>query len=111
MRDHGLKCRRKQSKPNLKDHHKLRRTHWCEAHLDWPWEFVVFTDESYFQLERNTIKLWSRHRLDARKRVHGPAVMVYGAISSVGLIALRVGTGGVNAQTYIDILQNTLVPS
>ena len=67
MRDHGLKCRRKQSKPNLKDHHKLRRIHWCEAHLDWPWEFVVFTDESYFQLERNTIKLWSRHRLDGKE--------------------------------------------
>lgn len=111
LHQHQINYRYRMDMPNLTDHHKLVRKNWCKNHLNFPWDHVIFTDESWFQLERNTVKLWSRHQQKAKKSVKVPAVMVWAAISSCGPLALSVNTGGVTAQRYIGILQESFLPA
>lgn len=112
---HGIKYQNQLLKPLLNTQHKLARVEWCERHLglkdDPPtnFEFVIFTDECYFELERHKVKLWSRYQRTRSVNSRSPAVMVWGAISSLGPLALKIGTGTINSVNYIDIIQNTLV--
>lgn len=99
------------AKPKLSPAHKVNRMAWCRNYSgDWPWEFVVFSDESYFQLERNCVRHWSAVPLEQRRSVRSPALMVWAAISSFGTVAIKIGTGGIKADTYQKILQEELLP-
>lgn len=116
--DHGIRYRHSLLKPLLTTFHKAARVDWCKRHLgkvddhpSTPFELVVFTDECYFELERHKVKVWSRHRKAKRVNSRSPAVMVWGAISSLGPLALKIGTGTINSVNYIDIIQNTLLPA
>jgi hypothetical protein len=38
--------------------HKLKRVEWVQNHLNDDWDNILFTDETAFQLFRNTVKCW-----------------------------------------------------
>ena len=44
--------------PMLTDIHKQKRVQWARQHLDDDWSNTLFSDETAFQLYRNTIKRW-----------------------------------------------------
>ncbi|CAF3363750.1 unnamed protein product [Rotaria socialis] len=46
--------------PMLTEEHKERRIEWAKQYLNDDWKAAIFTDESSFQLFRNTIRRWSK---------------------------------------------------
>jgi hypothetical protein len=50
--------------PVLTKDHKLRRVEWAQRHLDTDWSRVVFSDETSYQLFRNTVRRWSKNAKD-----------------------------------------------
>ena len=44
--------------PMLTSSHKKRHVEWAHVHLDDNWNKTLFSDETAFQLFRNTIKQW-----------------------------------------------------
>ncbi len=50
--------------PVLIKDHKLRRVEWAQRHLDTNWSRVVFSDETSYQLFRNTVRRWSKNAKD-----------------------------------------------
>ena len=94
--------------------HIVERLNWCNqvslsmAHL---WEFTIFTDETYFYLERNQVKVWSRHQIEDPIHVKSAGVMVWGSISSQGTLRLVVNTGPITGQRFVAIMNDVLVPA
>ena len=72
---------------------------------------TVFSDESYFYLERNKVKRWSRYTVRIPSNVKSSGIMVWGAISQNGCLAIKVDTGSLNAQNYINVLTTSLIPA
>src|SRR5438105_1760561 len=44
--------------PMLTEAHKLKRVEWARKHINDRWNKTMFTDETAFQLFRNTVKRW-----------------------------------------------------
>ncbi|CAF1253589.1 unnamed protein product [Rotaria magnacalcarata] len=53
--------------PMLTEEHKERRVEWAKEHLNDDWKATIFTDESSFQLFRNTIRRWSKCAAEEKK--------------------------------------------
>ena len=58
LRKAGLRSRTPAVKLRLSDVHKLHRYYFAEAHINWAdeWNFVIFSDESTFQIGRSGIQ-------------------------------------------------------
>jgi hypothetical protein len=99
--------------PMLTDEHRFRRIEWAETHKNDNWDRTIFSDETCFQLFRNTIRRWTRDPGSEVKRVpkNRQKVMVWGAISVKGKVGLCIFDGIMDARRYIDILQKNLLPA
>ena len=111
LKEHGIKWRSKTPVPKLTPNHMVIRVSWCQGHLNHNWSATIFSDESYFYLERNKVKRWSRYTVRIPSNVKSSGVMVWGAISRNGRLAIKVDAGSINAQNYINILQTELIPA
>ena len=111
LKDHGIKLRSKTPVPKLTQNHKSIRVNWCQNYLNHNWSMTVFSDESYFYLERNKVKRWSRYTVRIPSNVKSSGIMVWGAISQNGRLAIKVDTGSLNAQNYINVLTTALIPA
>ena len=111
LKDHGIKLRSKTPVPKLTQNHKSIRVNWCQNYLNHNWSMTVFSDESYFYLERNKVKRWSRYAVRIPSNVKSSGIMVWGAISQNGCLAIKVDTGSLNAQNYINVLTTSLIPA
>ena len=60
LHDHGYRNALAINTPMLTTAQKLHRIQWSKAHMNDDWTRTVFTDESSFQLFRNTIRRWSK---------------------------------------------------
>ncbi len=96
--------------PMLTEDHKRRRVEWAQRNLDTDWSRVVFSDETSYQLFRNTVRRWSKQAKDERKRVpkDRKKIHVWGAFSAKGLVGIHFFTKIMDAQYYISILKNHL---
>ena len=95
--------RHRTSKPKLTVEQMKACIAFCNNNKDnFPWDFVVFSDESYSQLQRNALKVWSPRTSDREIRMKNwsPAFMVWGAISSFANLAIMIGTGGIKKESY-----------
>ena len=56
--------------PMLTNEQKERRVHvqWAMAHKDDDWSRTVFSDETSYQLFRNTIRRWSKYAREEKKK-------------------------------------------
>lgn len=87
-------------KPTLKTEvsqkNRIKRLNYCETHKDFDFRNVLFTDESSFQLNSNTIKVF---HLKGEKKPHlkklnpNHKVMIWGGISWTGKTDLFVISG------------------
>jgi len=92
---------------------KQRRIQWGRQHQNDDFTRTIFTDESSFQLFRNTVRRWSKHPNDElkcrpknRQKVH-----VWGAISVKGALTCHTFRCNLNGPYYVHILENYLLPA
>ncbi|CAM4961677.1 unnamed protein product [Rotaria socialis] len=97
--------------PMLTEEHKERRVEWAKEHLNDDWKATIFTDESSFQLFRNTIRRWSKCAAEEKKRIpkNRQKVHVSGSISYRGRIVFHSFQNIMDSNYYIEILENNLI--
>lgn len=111
LKKEKIKFRCQGSGPLLTEEHKSRRVQWCNANLTRNFHQVIFSDECYFQLHRNKLKVWSPIRVKTPMPAKSKAVMVWAAISVLGPVSIVVDTGTINSQTYCAIVCDNLIPA
>lgn len=101
--------------------HKSARLHWCKLHLHVNFSAWLFSDESTFEVsDCSSVQRPIVRRRPSEK--HAPCcvapipvsnrqkIMVWGCISSYGDSCLSFIEGNVNAESYIALLAENLVP-
>ena len=56
LSDNGYKKALSKATPMLTDVHKQKRIEWTQQHLNNDWSQTLFSDETAFQLFRNTVE-------------------------------------------------------
>lgn len=98
-----------QQKPILSEKNKQKRLEYALLHQHDSFSNVIFTDESYFCLNRNTKKVFVFHGQEAPfSPWYNPdnGVMVWGGICRKGKIDLQFLKGSVDAPAYIKVLED-----
>lgn len=100
-----------QGTPMLTDDQKERRVQWALAHKDDDWNRTVFSDETSYQLFRNTVRRWSKYAQEEKKRIpkNKQKIMVWGAFSGKGQISCYSFRTIMDGSLYVDILRNHLL--
>ncbi|MBN3294693.1 TCB1 transposase, partial [Polypterus senegalus] len=117
-----LKLYSAKKKPFLSKIHKLRRCHWARDHLKWSvakWKTVLWSDESRFEVLFGNL---GRHVIRTKEDKDNPScyqrsvqkpasLMVWGCMSACGMGSLHVWKGTINAEKYIQVLEQHMLPS
>ncbi len=116
-----LKLYRSKKKPYLNMIQKRRRFLWAKAHLKWTvakWKTVLWSDESKFEvlfgkLGRHVIRTKEdQDNPSYQHSVQKPAsLMVWGCMSACGMGSLHIWKGTINAERYIQVLEQHMLPS
>ncbi len=117
-----LKLYRSKKKPYLNMIQKCRRFLWAKAHLNWTvakWKTVLWSDESKFEvlfgkLGRHVIRTKEDKDNPScyQRSVQKPAsLMVWGCMSACGMGSLHIWKGTINAERYIQVLEQHMLPS
>ncbi len=117
-----LKLYRSKKKPYLNMIQKHRRFLWAKAHLKWTvakWKTVLWSDESKFEvlfgkLGRHVIRTKEDKDNPScyQRSVQKPAsLMVWGCMSACGMGSLHIWKGTINAERYIQVLEQHMLPS
>ncbi len=117
-----LKLYRSKKKPYLNMIQKRRRFLWAKAHLKWTvakWKTVLWSDESKFEvlfgkLGRHVIRTKEDKDNPScyQRSVQKPAsLMVWGCMSACGMASLHIWKGTINAERYIQVLEQHMLPS
>jgi len=109
LRNHDYKNSLPLAVPMLTVKHKQKRVEWAEQHRNDNWKRTLFTDETSFQLFRNTITQWYKGKRPVRpipknrQKIHA-----WGGFSAYGKTSLYCFTGIMNAEFYVTILEEQL---
>jgi transposase len=97
----------------LTQEQKDARVQWAIRHKDDDWNRTVFTDETCYQLFRNTIRRWSKNPKAEIKRIpkNRQKIMAWGGISVKGLVGFYSFKDIMDGAYYIRILKNHLIPN
>ncbi len=101
---------------------KRHRVLWAKAHLKWTvskLKSVLWSDESKFEIivgNHGRHVLWAKEEGDHpachQRSVQKPAsLMVWGCISAYSMGSLHVLEGTMNAERYIKVLEQHMLPS
>jgi len=98
--------------PMLTQEQKDARVRWAIQNKDDDWNRTVFTDETCYQLFRNTIRRWSLNPSAEVKRIpkNKQKIMVWGGISIKGLIGYHSFKTIMDGPYFVRILEDHLVP-
>jgi transposase len=99
--------------PMLTQKQKDARVQWAIEHKDDDWSRTVFTDETCYQLFRNTIRRWSKNPKAEIKRIpkNRQKIMVWGGISIKGLVGYYSFRAIMDGAYYVHILKDHLIPN
>ena len=117
-----LKLYHAKKKPYVNTIQKRRRLLWAKAHLKWTeakWKTVLWSDESKFEIVfgnhgRRVLRTKDErdHPACYQRSVQKPAsLMVWGCISAYGMGSLHIWKGTINAERYIEVLEQHMLPS
>ncbi len=113
-----LKLYHAKRKPYVNMVQKRRRVLWAKAHLKWTvskWKSVLWSDESKFDIlvgNHRCCVLRAKEEACYQRSVQKPAsLMVWGCISAYGMGSLHVSEGTINAERYIKVLEQHMLPS
>ncbi|CAF3774289.1 unnamed protein product [Rotaria sp. Silwood1] len=92
---------------------KNRCIQWAKDHKDDDFIQTIFTDESSFQLFRNTVCRWTKNPNNALKLVpkNRQKVHAWGAISMKGVLSCHTLRCNLSGPYYVHILKNYLLPA
>ena len=92
---------------------KEKRVIWATKHKNDDWNQTVFTNESCFQLFRNTVRRRSKTPQKELKQIpkNKQKMMVWGAIRAKGKISCHTFRSNMDVPFYIKILQSHLLPA
>ncbi|CAK9827587.1 Transposable element Tc3 transposase [Anthophora retusa] len=96
---------------------KKNRLEFARKHMNWvtQWQKVVFSDEKKFNLDGPDGYSYYYHDLRKEERIFsqrqhgGGSVMIWGAISSKGVVDLRILKGRQNSKKYLEILKTAKI--
>ncbi len=109
-----LKLYHAKRKPYVNMVQKCRRVLWAKAYLKWTvskWKSVLWSDESKFDIlvgAKEEGDLPACHQRSVQKPA---SLMVWGCISAYGMGSLHVLEGTMNAERYIKVLEQHMLPS
>ncbi len=117
-----LKLYHAKRKPYVNMVQKRHRVLWAKAHLKWTvskWKSVLWSDESKFDIlvgnhGRRVLRAKEEGDFPAcyQRSVQKPAsLMVWGCIHAYGMGSLHVLEGTMNAERYIKVLEQHMLPS
>ena len=92
--------------PKLTKEQKLARKIHCEEWKDKDLSSIIFLDESYFHLFRNTLEVWTKEKKSYIERINpNKALIVWADISKKGKSEICVNEWGyrLNQDGYIEI--------
>jgi transposase len=97
--------------PMLTNEQKERRVQWALAHKNDDWSRTIFSDETSYQLFRNTIRRWSKYAQEEKKRIpkNKQKIMVWGAFSIKGQISCHSFRTIMDGPLYVEILRKHLL--
>jgi transposase len=97
----------------LTSEHKQRRIQWAQKHKNYDFTHTVFTDETSFQLFRNTVRRWTKCPNNESKRIpkNRQKVQMWGAISVRGVLTCHTFRCNLDGSYYVHILKNYLLPA
>jgi len=101
------------STPMLTQAQKDARIQWAIQYKDFDWSRTVFTDETSYQLFRNTIRRWSRNPSAEVKRIpkNRQKIMVWGGFSVKGLVGYHSFKKIMDGPYFVEILRTHLIPN
>ena len=105
---------RPQRVPLLTKNHITKRIEWAHNHARDNWSQTIFSDETTFQMFRNTqqVRVKCRKPRPSKPMVKHPyKVHLWGAFSKRGPIGFYLFTGRINAKKYCEILTEKLFPN
>jgi transposase len=92
--------------PMLTEAHKQARIEWAQKHLKDDWKKTFFSDETAFQLFRNTIKLWHKGLRPIRRIPKDRTkIKAWGGFFIGGKSSLHCFREIMNAEFYVGILR------
>jgi transposase len=95
--------------PMLTAAHKEKRLEWAREHLNDDWSRTLFSDETSFQLFRNTITQWYKHSRPIRRvPKNRQKIHMWGAFCASGKTNVFCFSETMNAPFYVDILKKQL---
>ena len=95
--------------PMLTENHKRRRVEWAQNHLNDDWENTLFTDETAFQLFRNTVERWHKGQRPIRSMPKDRTkLFAWGGFCINGKTSLYCFSEIMDAAFYVDILRRQL---
>ncbi len=117
-----LKLYRSKKKPYLNMIQKRSRFLWAKAHLNWTvakWKTVLWSDKSKFEVLFGKLGchvIRTKEDKDNpscyQRSVQKPAsLMVWGCMSACGMPSLHIWKGTINAERYIQVLEQHMLPS
>jgi len=85
------KCVLPLATPMLTENHKRYRIEWAKKHLNTDWNQVIFSDETSYQLFRNTIRRWTKDAKCEKKVIpkNRQKIHMWGAFSVKGLKGMK----------------------
>jgi len=111
--DAGLKFKHFIAKPKLSEYHKQIRKNFCAMNKNDNLDKWIFSDESSFQLFRNTKGAWTFDDQIFIEKINSyNTLMIWGAITKNGRSKLYFFELGEheNQEKYIEILETCLIP-
>ena len=113
LHEYGYKNVLPQSTDMLTSDEKQQRVQWAKKHINDDFNTTIFTDESSFQLFRNTVRRWTKNPNEEfkcspknRQKVH-----IWGAISVKGVLTCHTFRCNLDGPYYASILEDYLLPA
>jgi len=95
--------------PMLTPVHKQKRVEWAQKHKDDNWEMTLFSDETAFQLFRNTIRHWYRDARPVRRVPKDRSkIFAWGGFCIKGTTSLFCFKRIMDGKFYTEILEKQL---
>lgn len=103
---HGYKKALPMATPMLTNAHKQKRVEWAQQHLNDNWNRTLFSDETAFQLFRNTVERWYKGVRPIRPMPKDRTkIFAWGGFCLAGKTSLFCFRQIMDAKFFVEILQ------